>query len=212
MAAAGAQYEEWRLSFELPKAGPKAVKFIESLRARLPPNVHVHESRRNGVRVYAGSRPEIDRALKLIGEQLAAHGTQAQILLSRWNPGAERWQAPELPVEPPRPADPDPWAGLDETAWEVRLRFDRHADADRLVRRLQDDGAAVLGGWRRCLVPLADEATARQRAGELRLSAPFAEIDVRPISRFRRWMIRQQVYGNYAAGGGGNGGGEGGGC
>lgn len=162
----------------------------------------MHLSHRTGVRVYAGTRAEIDHALKLIGEQLAARGTQTQILLSRWNPGTERWQAPELPVEPPRLPDPDPWAGLDELAWEVRLRFDRHADADSLVQGLQHEGVAVLGGWRCCLVPVADHETARQRAGELRLSAPFAEIEVRPISRFRRWMIRQQVFGNYGASGG----------
>ena len=191
-------YEEWRLAFDLPEGGPKPSKLADELRYRLPQNFNVHRKGRRGIRVYAGTRAEMDRALDLIGNRLVTHHVQAAILLSRWNPGAERWQDPSLPVERLQAVLPDPWADVDEMAWEVRLKFESDWESDRIVHALREEGAAVLDGWKRCLVALPDETTARQRADELRLEAPRAEIEVRPLSRFRKWQMRQRLYGNYA--------------
>lgn len=194
------EYEEWRLVFEVPEDGPKASTFANALRNRLPPRIDVHRTKGREIRVYAGTRADIDHALKIIGQELAARQTQTRILLSRWNPGGERWQEPSLPVETPSTPLPDAWSALDEFAWEVRLRFEIDWEMFRLVDGLRDEGLAVLEGWKCCLIALPDEATARRRAEELRKAAPRAELEVRPLSRFRKWQIRQRVFGNYAEG------------
>ena len=93
---------------------------------------------------------------------------------------------------------PDPWSDLEEFAWEVRLRFKTDWEMFRLADELRGEGLPVLEGWNRCLVALPDEETARERAEALRLDAPRADIEVRPLSRFRKWQIRQRLYGNYA--------------
>ena len=110
---------------------------------------------------------------------------------------------------------PDEWSGLDEAAWEVRLRFRHSWEAVQLHAKLRERDAAVIVSGKRLTIGVADERTARQRAGELRLAAPTATIEVRPLSRWRIWLLRQGLVGNYADGsrsggwdsGGGNGGG-----
>ena len=194
------EYEEWRLAFEVPEGGPDPATLVDSLDRQLPPHVHVHRKGKRGVRVYAPTRAEIDVAFESIGEKLAARRVQADILLSRWNPGAARWQAPSLPLDPVPESLPDAWSELDEFAWEVRLRFETDWEVLRLVDELRSEGLAVLEGWRRCLVALPDQTAARELAERLQQAAPRAEREVRPLSRFRKWQIRQRVYGNYAQG------------
>ena len=195
------EYEEWRLAFDVPEERVKASSLVDTLRSQLSPRVDVHQKGRTGIRVYAGTRADIDEALTVIEERFAVvHRARVDIALSRWNPGAERWQEPSLPIDPVSEPLPDPWSDLDEFAWEVRLRFDTDREMFRLLAQLREDGVAVLEGWKRCLVALRDETTARARAEELRRAAPRAAIEVRPLSRFRKWQIRQRVYGNYAKG------------
>ena len=191
------EYEEWRLAFEVPEGGPDPSTLVDSLRRGLPPHVDVHRKGGREIRIYAGTRADIDHAFRVVGGELVAHGVQTDILLSRWNPGAERWQEPSLPIEmEPKPL-PKPWGNIGELAWEVRLRFDHDSEAERLARELRADGASVLRGWNRCLMPVADEPTAQKWMAALRIREPTAEIEVRPTSRFRRWMIRQQLFKNY---------------
>ena len=198
MTPGGTDYEEWRLAFDVPKGGPRLATLADTLRRRLPPSIDVHRRGKVGMGVYARTQAEIDRAFDVIGQELVSARVQANILLSRWNPGAGQWQAPSLPIDPVPEPLPDPWADVDEFAWEVRLRFHHESDAARVAHELEEQGAAVLEGWKRCLVALPDEATARTRAEQLRAAAPRAVIEVRPLSRYRRWQIRQQVFGNYA--------------
>ena len=196
--ASRSEYEEWRLAFELPEGGPDPSTLVDALRTRFPAHLDVHRKGKRGIRVYAPTRTVIDAAFESIGEMLVARGVRADILLSRWNPGAEQWQAPSLPLDPvPQPL-PDPWSDLEEFAWEVRLRFKTDWEMFRLADELRGEGLPVLEGWNRCLVALPDEETARERAEALRLDAPRADIEVRPLSRFRKWQIRQRLYGNYA--------------
>lgn len=44
------------------------------------------------------------------------------------------------------------------------MRFGSAREAERLADELREGGTAVLEGWKRCLVAVPDEATARERA------------------------------------------------
>ena len=204
-------YEEWRLAFELPEGTTKPGELLKRLRELLPSEVDAHRKGRRGIRLYAGSRESIAAAEAVVSRVLMSNRAHASLDLTRWNPGAERWQSPLLPVEPPATTLPDEWSALDEMAWEVRLRLPRARDARRLQSNVRKHDAAVLRNGKRLTIGVADEQTARQRAGELRLAAPTATIEVRPLSRWRIWLLRQRLVGNYGDGGGNGGGGNGGG-
>jgi hypothetical protein len=214
------QYEEWRLSFVLPPGDVKTGVLMERLRERLPPGVDAHRKGRRCIRLYAQSRELIADAEKIALEVLSAAGLRCPLEQTRWNPADERWQSPLLPVEPPRRPLPDEWSGLDEAAWEVRLRFPHAWEAAQLLTKLLERDAAAICNGKRVTIGVADERTARQRVGELRLAAPTATIEVRPLSRWRIWLLRQKLLGNYADGSsggymdggdwGGDGGGDGG--
>ena len=190
---------------------------MEQLRERLPDGVDAHRKGRHGIRLYAQSRELIAAAETIAADVLSSQGLRCTLELTRWNPADEQWQSPLLPVEPPRGPLPDAWSGLDEAAWEVRLRFPHGWEAAQLHTKLLARDAAVICNGKRLTIGIADERTARQRAGELRLAAPTATIEVRPLSRWRLWLLRQQLLGNYASGdlsggwGGNGGGGNGGG-
>ena len=206
-------YEEWRLAIELPQGRVKPGEVFERIRELLPLKVDAHRKGRRGIRLYAASRDSIAAAEAVVSDVMRPYHVHPKLVLTRWNPGEERWQSPLLPVESPRLALPDEWSGLDEAAWEVRLRFPHSGESARLHAKLRERGAAVIGSGKRTTIGVADEQTARQRAGELRLAAPTATIEVRPLSRWRIWLLRQMLVGNYGAGGNGgsgNGGGGGG--
>jgi hypothetical protein len=53
---------------------------------------------------------------------------------------------------------------------------------------------------------------ARDIAGRVRMLVPLgSEIEVRPVSRLRRWLVKERLRGNYGGGGGYDGGGGNGG-
>jgi hypothetical protein len=189
---------------------------IEEARAQAPDEVDVHR-RRGQVLVYALSEDDARAAEKLVAGLLGAKGLTTASTLTRWNPGAERWQDPALPVEH-RTYDIGPdWAALGELAWEVRVRLQTVKDARRLAEELLDAGHPTITGLgNRVTIGVVDEGEAFALKDELRLRAPTAEITVRPLSRWRRWLIRQRLFKNHAPGGdvggdfgGGNGGGAG---
>jgi hypothetical protein len=212
-------YEEWRLSFVLPAGDVKTGALLERLRERLPAEVDAHRKGRRGIRLYAQSRESIGEAETIVADVLSSHGLRCALEVTRWNPADEKWQSPLLPVEPPRGPLPDAWSDLDEAAWEIRLRFPHGWEAAQLHAKLLARDAAVICNGKRLTIGVADERTARQRAAELRLAAPTATMEVRPLSRWRVWLLRQKLLGNYAGGDGstgdsggwgGNGGGNGG--
>ena len=194
------EYEEWRLAFELPDGSHSPQGFIEQVRGQVNPAVSIHASGRRGVRVYAADRRHIDEATQIVVARLQAWRLQPELELTRWNPGGQRWQDPSLPVDPAPQPLPDPWANVDELAWEVRLRFSTDWEMFRVLHQLREEGLPVLEGWKRCLIALPSETAARTRAERLSHDAPRAEIEVRPLSRFRRWQIHQRIFGNYAKG------------
>jgi hypothetical protein len=202
-------YEEWRLIFDVGKWNARAV--IEEAADRAIEDVDIHR-RGAQILVYASSEGAIREAEKLVARLLEQRGLTTVSTLTRWNPGAERWQEPRLPIEPPR-ADIGPeWVALGELGWEVRIRSQDGKEASRLARELSRAGRPTITGLgNRVTVGVADQVEASALADELRLEAPTARIETRPLSRWRRWLIRQRVLGNYGEGGGGDLGGDGGG-
>jgi hypothetical protein len=208
-------YDEWRLIFEVGNA--KGIDdVIEEARAQTSEEVDIHR-RGDQVLAYALSEADARATEKLVAGLLGARGLPAASTLTRWNPGAERWQDPSLPVEH-RTYDIGPdWAAMGELAWEVRLRLQSGKEARRLAEELLDAGRPTISGLRnRITVGVVDGSEASALAEDLRLRAPTAEITVRPLSRWRRWLIRQRLVKDYAGGGdvggdfgGGNGGGGG---
>jgi hypothetical protein len=73
----------------------------------------------------------------------------------------------------------------------------------------------------RVIVGAGSQGEAATVAERITSKAPYARIEIRPLSRVRRWLLKQGLGGNYAsqgrilldpydsAGGGGNGGGGG---
>jgi hypothetical protein len=207
-------YEEWRLIFDVGKW--KALAALDELADNPLEQVDVHR-RGDQLLVYARSEEAIRAAQRLVSRVLEERGATTLATLTRWNPGAERWQDPSLPVEPPKQAIGPEWAALGELAWEVRIRSQEGREARRLAQDLTDAGLPTITGLgNRITVGAEDEREASTLANDLRLRAPTARIETRPLSRWRRWLIRQRLLGNYGSGGdlgsdsGGNGGGGGG--
>jgi hypothetical protein len=209
------EYEEWRLVFDAPANADGLDEVIGDALASACPDVDIHRRDRGDVAVYAYSEPAVREAGTTVERGLDRLGIPFTSELKRWNPGEERWQDPRLPVAPPSRRLGPEWLDLDDLGWEVRLRLDGRRATAELAESLREEGLpTITDGWKRLTVGAADEEAARSLADDLRLRSPFARIDVRPLSRWRRWLIRHGLVGGYAdgggaidAGGGGNGGG-----
>lgn len=100
------------------------------------------------------ARALVERGLRMFGIPFTPE-------LKRWNPGAERWQDPALPVEPSSGSLGADWLELGELAWEVRLRLESRKQTTTLTKSLRDEGRAVItDGWRRVTVGVADQRAA----------------------------------------------------
>jgi hypothetical protein len=207
-------YEEWRLIFDVGKRNALAVS--DEAIGQTAEDVDIHR-RGDQLLVYARSEEALGEAERLVSRLLELRGVTTASTLTRWNPGAERWQDPSLPVEPPRHAIGPEWAALGELGWEVRIRSQDAKEARRLAQELIDAGLPTITGLgNRITVGAPDQQEASRLAEDFRLRAPSARIQTRPLSRWRRWLIRQRLLGNYGSGGGdggdfGGGGGNGGG-
>ena len=194
-------YEEWRLIFEVGEAS-RLGEVIEEALAETSDDVDIHH-RGTQILVYAHTREGIRTAEQSLSRLLALQGISVDFTLTRWNPGSEGWQDPSLPVEPPKRVIGWDWAELGELGWEVRVHTQSRDEAETLVKQLQSDGHPTTSdGFKRLMAGVRDESEARALAEKLRLEAPLATIVVRPLSRWRRWLIRQRLLGNYAGGGG----------
>lgn len=208
------EYTEWRLIARAPDLGLTTALLIDEVRANVPEDVDVHERGRSEILVYAFDESDIRAAEAELRRVFAREAIPVETTLTRWNPGNERWQDPVLPIEPPRKPIAPEWVDLGELAYELRIKFQSVAERRALERQLRQEGRPhTSDGWKGLIVGVANETEAQQLAEELRPQVPLAEMRVRPLSRFRRWLIRQAVRGNYGSGvgGWGDGGGNGGG-
>jgi hypothetical protein len=81
------------------------------------------------------------------------------------------------------------------------VKLQRSSDLGRLKQQLREEGRPLFtDGWKRMTVGVASREEAVELSFKLRSAAPLSDIQVRPMTRFRRWLIRQEELGNYASG------------
>jgi hypothetical protein len=196
-------YEEWRVVVKVEGRTKELGRFAAQVMEHTPEDIDVHARGKDEILVYSYTQAGVQRAEKVLLGALARDGLTATSTLSRWNPGSEAWQDPSLPVEHPTPSIEWGWVEIGELGWEVRAKLQRAKDFGRLKEDLRDKGYPVVtDGWKRITVGVADRQEAVELSFKLRTAARLHDIQVRPMSRFRRWLIRQAELGNYASGGG----------
>lgn len=192
-------YEEWRLVTKLLDRTDLLGEVVEALWEATPEEIDVHSRGDDEVMTYTHSEHEMDVAAAELEAILAREAVPAESTLTRWNPAAERWQDPALPVGPPKHRIEPEWTELGELGWEVRVKTQSRADARRLEAQLRDEQRPVYAdGAKRLTAGARNEEEANRLMDEIRLILPFPQIETRPLTRFRRWRIRQALLGNYA--------------
>lgn len=195
------EYTEWRVVAKVPDRGSRLDTIIAEVRATTGPDVDIHRRGWREILIYAFTEEEIRDAHRELTKLLARDAIPAETTFTRWNPGKERWQEPSLPVEPPRRPLPPAWVDLGELGYELRIRLQSVEERRRLEALLQDEGRPTFtDGWKRLVVGAVDEKEAEKLADDLRLKAPLAQMNVRPLTRFRRWLIRRSDAGDYGSG------------
>jgi hypothetical protein len=209
---------DYRVSAELDTAAA-ARKLAKALGDFASRDGHTVFAYPNSFETALEIRAMIDRACK-------ARWYAVAITVERWNPGAATWQDPLLPVEPAVDLAPR-WFDLDRLRWEVRAKCRDYYEAQAVCDFLWEHGEAVVAVSRaRVIVGAGTQGEAATVAESISSKAPYARIEIRPLSRMRRWLLKQGLGGNYASqgrilldpydstggggGGGGNGGGDGG--
>lgn len=198
----GTDYEEWRLVTKLLDRTELLEEIVFQLRGATPEDVDVHSRDEDEVMTYTYSEEEMREAEAELESILADEAVPSESTLSRWNPGGECWQDPRLPVSPSHRRIEPGWIELGELGWEVRLKTQGSHDARKIEEQLREDGRPVYSdGGKRVTVGVSDEEEASRLVDQLRLAAPLAQIQKRRLTRFRRWLIRQALLGNYASNG-----------
>jgi hypothetical protein len=192
--------DEWRVTAHLPTAAK-----LEEIVLPEDAEVTTHEGwKTSAIRVYTAHERSAEAAREAIEMFAAGHELSAPPpLVERWNPGAREWQDPALRVEPAEP--PEPRADevdFDSLNYEIRAHLPEPLPA-RIEARLTREGIAVFPrGRRRLWVGARDLGEAQELVDHLRLELPIGtSVDLRPLTWFRRWRIKEVVLGNYASGG-----------
>jgi hypothetical protein len=94
--------------------------------------------------------------------------------------------------------DDDPVVGIDDLAWEVRVRvYDRQTRASLLAKASSEGWFVVTKGARRVAFGVRSEVKARDLAGRVRVLVPLgSEIEIRRLSRLRGWLVKERLYGS----------------
>jgi len=114
--------------------------------------------------VYAGSRPEAERARDIIEAELRETGAQGRVgPIEHWLADEDRWddEAPQA-FEPEQEVLKE---GL--SPWEVRLEAASPEEAETLTAKLAADGYSVVRRYRFVLVGADSEVAARELANRL---------------------------------------------
>jgi hypothetical protein len=114
--------------------------------------------------VYAGSRPEAERAREIVEAELREAGADASVSrVEHWLAGEERWD--DEPAEEYEPEHDVLERG--DWPWEVRVEAATPDAAEELARQLRDDGRTILRRSRYVIVGAASEEEARELASRL---------------------------------------------
>lgn len=132
--------------------------------------------------LYAGTHAALRAAERVVRDDLAEHGWDAQLIANRWHPDAEEWQPADAPAATTaaqkeaerarRMRAEDAESAGHGCEWEARaLLPSRHA-AHELSERLTREGVPHMRRWRYVLVGAADEDAAQAWATRLRQESP----------------------------------------
>jgi len=111
----------------------------------------------NELFVYTSSPAEAEHARQIVQAELAEEGIEAQVSdVESWLHDEERWSD-----EPPQETWEQEEVEHGNAPWEVRVEFERHADAKRQADELEGEG------YRFLIVGTASEEEARALAERL---------------------------------------------
>jgi hypothetical protein len=137
--------------------------------------------------LYAGSRPQIERARAVVDKVIGEYGWSAAVELRRWHPESDQWEDPGEPLprtEAEREAErgeriaaerAEVAAGADPQ-FEVRVDLPSHADAVRFDELLEAEGVPAVRRWKYLVVGAADEDSAGALAERLQGEAPAGSV------------------------------------
>jgi hypothetical protein len=182
--------QDWRLRVTLA-----ASEHAEALNARLQAEEltgEVADALGEGVAVshdgaeiflYTGTHAAARAAEQVVRDDLARHGWEAEIVVSRWHDDAEDWEPADAPLaattaeheaEHARAMRSEDAAAAAQgyAEFEARAALPSHHAARELSERLTREGVENTRRWRYVFVAAADEDAARQWAERLRSEAP----------------------------------------
>jgi hypothetical protein len=133
--------------------------------------------------LYASTKEAARAAEQVVRADLADHGSQATVDLTRWHDDAEAWKPADVPLPATSEeraaehaelvAQEDAATATDTAAeWEVRVDLPSHREAKRLAERLEAKGVKPVRRWKYLFVGASDEDQAKEWAEELRADAP----------------------------------------
>jgi hypothetical protein len=197
--------DDWRLEVDIRDEGA-ARALTERLEAeRLGGDVHtafgdqlIVSGDGTTVFCYAGERAQAELAAGAIRSIAAEHGWAVEIVLTRWHPTAEEWQAADEPLpttESERAAEHaqrvakerEESAERGYAEYEVKVHCASHHDTVALADRLTEEGLPLVRRWRYLLVGAADEDAANALAERLRAEAPPGSTVVAEVSQRAAW-------------------------
>lgn len=133
--------------------------------------------------LYADTHAALRAAERVVREDLARHGWDAEVTASRWHPDAEEWEPADAPAAATAAEREQAHARLmrredAESAadgfpeFEARAALPTHHAARELSERLTREGVPNVRRWRYVIVGAADEDAARAWAERLRAESP----------------------------------------
>ena len=154
----------------------------DDARRRLGNRIVVSEDR-GELFLYAGSENAAREAEPLVRDVLAQHQMDADVALSRWHPGEERWEDAGVPL--PETAGQRHTEHerriAEETRdslacgyglWEVRCDLPTHREAAELAAHLKAEGYQVIRRWKFLSLFAGNEDVVNDLAKAVRRDAP----------------------------------------
>jgi hypothetical protein len=178
--------EEWRVEVELGDEQHhlsigerlRSHDVDDDARKRLGDRVIVTRDG-NKIFLYAKSAAEAGEAEKVVREEVAEEGLEAEIAVTRWHPVEEAWLDPsaEMPetdaeaeAERERHEQAAEQAGVQD--WEVKVSLPSMRETRELADRLAGEGLPVRRRWRHLLIGTPTEDDAAELGKRIEAEAP----------------------------------------
>jgi len=190
--------EDWRVEVELDDEQHgyslgerlRALDLDDEARKRLGRRVIVT---RDGSRLflYTTTGDEADEAARVLRELVRAEELTAEIRTTRWHPVEEAWEDASVPLprtgaerelelERREERERQEVAAGGEYDWHVHVRAPDGGEAERLERRLRDQGLPVERRWRYLTIGALTNEQADELAARVRDELPESEIEIQP--------------------------------